>query len=270
VPHSGCRQSLCVDARGDTARRQRVACLGLIDAPSGQRFLIDATPDLASQIDSLNEGRAAPNPRRPVDGILLTHGHIGHYAGLLYLGREALGADRVPVLATPRMAAFLRGNEPWKQLVTLGQIDVREVLPGQEVAMGRFNVTPVLVPHRAEISDTVGYRVRGPSRTLLYIPDVDKWERWDRDLALEVAAVDLALLDGTFQDAAEVPGRSLAEIPHPLVGETMGLLAAPALRGRVHFIHLNHTNTLLWDADARRRAEARGFRVASDGDAFSL
>jgi len=270
VPHIGCRQPLCVSARHDPARRQRVACLGLIDDSSGQRFLIDATPDLASQVDSLNEGRAAPNPRRPVDGILLTHAHVGHYAGLMYLGREALGADRVPVLATPRMAGFLRHNDPWAQLARLGQIDIREVLPGHEVAMGHFRVTPITVPHRDEISDTVGYRVRGPSRSLLYIPDIDKWERWDRRIADEVAAVDVALLDGTFQDAAEVPGRSLAEIPHPLVGETMGLLSAPALRARVRFIHLNHTNGLLWDPEALRGVEARGFRVARDGDTFAL
>jgi pyrroloquinoline quinone biosynthesis protein B len=270
VPHIGCRQPLCVSARRDPALRQRVACLGLIDEASGQRFLIDATPDLASQIDSLNEGRVVPDPRRPVDGILLTHAHVGHYAGLMYLGREALGADRIPVLATPRMARFLRDNAPWKQLVALAQIEVRDILPGHEVAMGHFRVTPVLVPHRDEMSDTVGFRVRGPSRSLLYIPDIDKWERWDRKIADEVAGVDLALLDGTFQDAAEVPGRNLAEIPHPLVGETMRLLAAPALRVRVHFIHLNHSNALLWDPQARRGAFARGFHVARDGDAFAL
>jgi pyrroloquinoline quinone biosynthesis protein B len=270
VPHIGCRQPLCVDARRDPARRQRVACLGLVDDVSGRRYLIDATPDIASQIESLNEGRAVASPRRPVDGILLTHAHMGHYTGLMYLGREALGADGVPVHATPRMAAFLRENQPWKQLVTLGQIDVREMLPGHDFAMGPFNVTPILVPHRDEISDTVGFRVRGPSRALLYIPDIDKWERWDRRIADEVAAVDAALLDGTFQDAAEVPGRSLAEIPHPLVGETMALLAAPALRGRVRFIHLNHTNALLWDAGALGAIEARGFLRARDGDAFAL
>ena len=270
VPHIGCRQPLCVAARRDPARRQRVACLGLIDDVSRQRFVIDATPDLASQIDSLNGERAPDNPKRPVDGILLTHAHVGHYTGLMYLGREALGADHVPVLATPRMAAFLRENEPWKQLVTLGQIEVREILPGREVAMGHFRVTPVLVPHRGEISDTVAFRVRGPSRSLLYVPDIDKWEKWDLGIADEVAGVDVALLDGTFEDAAEVPGRSLAEIPHPLVGETMALLSAPALRGRVHFIHLNHTNRLLWDADAVRGIEARGFRVARDGEAFPL
>jgi pyrroloquinoline quinone biosynthesis protein B len=221
VPHIGCRQDLCVSARRDPARRERVACLGLIDETSGQRFLIDATPDLASQIDSLGAGRPPDNPKRPVDGILLTHAHVGHYTGLMYLGREALGADHVPVYCTPRMASFLRENEPWKQLVRLGQIDVREMLPGSEVTIGRFRVTPVTVPHRDELSDTVAFRVRGPSRTLLYIPDIDKWERWDRTIADEVAGVDEALLDGTFEDAAELPGRSLAEIQHPLVGETM-------------------------------------------------
>ena len=270
MPHIGCRQPLCVEARRDPARRQRVACLGLVDDVAGRRYLIDATPDIASQIESLNDGRAVANPRRPVDGILLTHAHVGHYAGLMYLGREALGADHVPVHATPRMAAFLRANQPWKQLVDLGQIEITELRTGHEFAMGHFRVTPVAVPHRDEISDTVGFRVRGPSRALLYIPDIDKWERWDRRIADEVAGVDVALLDGTFQDAAEVPGRSLAEIPHPLVGETMALLAAPALRGRVHFIHLNHTNALLWDAGAANGIEARGFRPARDGDAFAL
>jgi pyrroloquinoline quinone biosynthesis protein B len=270
VPHIGCRQPLCVAARQDPARRQRVACLGLIDDASGQRFLVDATPDLASQIDSLNEGRTPADRRRPVDGILLTHAHVGHYTGLMYLGREALGADRVPVFATPRMAAFLRENEPWGQLARLGHIEIREMSPGHEVTMGRFRVMPVTVPHRDELSDTVALRVRGPSRSLLYVPDIDKWERWDRRIAGEVAGVDVALLDGTFEDAAEVPGRSLAEIPHPLVGETMALLKAPSSRGRVHFIHLNHTNRLLRDADAVRGLEARGFRVARDGDTFPL
>jgi pyrroloquinoline quinone biosynthesis protein B len=151
-----------------------------------------------------------------------------------------------------------------------GPIAVHEVVPNSEVVLGPFRVTPVLVPHRDELSDTVGYRVRGPSRSLLYIPDIDKWERWDRKIADEVAAVDVALLDATFQDAGEVPGRSLAEIPHPLVAETMALLAAPALRGRVHFIHLNHTNALLRDAGALAAIEARGFRRARDGDAFAL
>jgi pyrroloquinoline quinone biosynthesis protein B len=269
VPHIGCTQALCVAARKDPSRRQRVACLGLVDGKAGQRFLVDATPDLPSQIESLNEGRAVADHRRPVDGILLTHAHVGHYSGLMYLGREALGAMGVPVYAAPRMARFLRENGPWSQLVSLGNIDLREIEPGRELALTPdLRVTPLRVPHRDELSETVGYRLQGPTRSLLYVPDIDKWERWERRVEDEARAVDVALLDGTFHDPGEVPGRSLADIPHPLVGETVSRLAA--LGGRVLFIHLNHTNRLLWDARARRALEARGFRLGRDGQEIPL
>lgn len=270
VPHIGCRQELCVAARKDSARRVQVASLGLVDDKAGKRFLIDATPDFAAQIDALNEGREADRAR-PLDGILLTHAHIGHYAGLMYLGREALGARAVPVYATPRMARFLRENGPWSQLVALGNIELREIEPGRETALTPdLRVTPLAVPHRDEYSDTVGFRVRGPSRSLLYVPDIDKWEKWDRDLVAEVRSVDRALLDGTFEDASEIPGRHIAEIPHPLVGETAARVVAAGLAERVLFVHLNHTNRLLGDESARRALAARGPRVAREREELPL
>jgi pyrroloquinoline quinone biosynthesis protein B len=269
VPHIGCTQALCMRARRDPARSERVACLGLIDDRAGARFLVDATPDLPSQLDSLNQGRTLADPRRPVDGILLTHAHIGHYTGLMYLGREALGARAVPVYATSRMAALLRTSGPWSQLVALGQIELREIEPGREVVLTpSLAVTPVRVPHRDELSDTVGYVVRGRGRSLLYIPDIDKWEKWDRRVEDEVARVGIALLDGTFLSADELPGRSIAEVPHPTVGETMERLAG--LSSRISFIHLNHTNPLLWDGRARRDLARRGFALAADGRVLSL
>ncbi|HVR71386.1 MAG TPA: MBL fold metallo-hydrolase [Vicinamibacteria bacterium] len=269
VPHIGCRQELCVAARRHPERRRRVASIGLVDERSGRRYLLDATPDLPAQLEILHGGRGWPDRARPVDGIFLTHAHAGHYSGLMYLGREALGARGVPVHATPRLARFLRENGPWGQLVSLGQIDLRELPPGRELALAAdLTVTPVAVPHRDEYSDTVGFRVRGPSRSLLFIPDIDKWERWDRRLEDEVAAVDTALLDGTFFDAGEVPGRSLAEIPHPLVEETAVRLQGS--RRRVLLIHLNHTNRLLWDGAARRRLQARGLDVAREGQELPL
>jgi pyrroloquinoline quinone biosynthesis protein B len=188
----------------------------------------------------------------------------------MYLGREALGAQGVPVYATPRMARFLRDNAPWSQLVALGNIELRELEPEREVSLtGSLRVTARRVPHRDELSDTVGFVVRGPRRSLLYLPDIDKWERWERSLEDEVASVDLALLDGTFAASDEVPGRSVAEIPHPLVSETMARLRArPALGKRVLFIHLNHSNPLLWDP--ARRGELSPFRVARDGEEHLL
>ena len=267
VPHIGCRQDRCEAARRDPSRRERVASLGLVDGD--RRFLIDATPDLPSQVASLDPER--PASRSIVDGILLTHAHVGHYTGLMYLGREALGASGVPVWATPRMARFLRENGPWSQLVALGNVAVKEMEPGREIALTeRLRVTPLLVPHRDELSDTVGFRVQGPSRSLLYIPDIDMWERWERGLAEEVAGVDWALLDGTFEDPAELPGRSRAEIPHPLVGETVARLGPPPRRAQVLFIHLNHTNRLLRDEAAVRALGAKGFAVARDGQELEL
>jgi pyrroloquinoline quinone biosynthesis protein B len=269
VPHIGCRQELCVAARRQPALRRRVAALGLVDERSGRRYLIDATPDLPAQLETLHGGRPWPDRARPVDGIFLTHAHAGHYTGLMYLGREALGARGVPVHATPRLARFLRENGPWDNLVALGQIDLQELPPGRELSLAAdLAITPLAVPHRDEYSDTVGFRVRGPSRSLLYVPDIDKWERWDRRLEDEVAAVDTALLDGTFFEADEVPGRSLAEIPHPLVEETAARLRGA--RRRALLVHLNHTNRLLWDEAARRGLAARGLDVAREGQELPL
>lgn len=268
-PHIGCEARPCQRARREPAQGRRVACLGLIDEQSGQRFLIDATPDLPAQLEALNAGRVLRERARPVDGILLTHAHVGHYAGLMYLGREALGARGVPVYASPRMCRFLRENGPWSQLVALRQIELVELEPGRELRLSEgLRVTPFVVPHRDEFSDTLGYRVAGPRRSLLYIPDIDKWERWDRRIEELVRDADVALLDGTFESPSELPGRGLAEIPHPLVSETLARLGA--LRERLLLIHLNHSNRLLWDAGARRALERTGARVAREGQELPL
>jgi pyrroloquinoline quinone biosynthesis protein B len=262
VPHAGCRQTLCVEARRDPSRRRRVASLGLIDHAAGKRFVIDATPDFGEQIEALG---GLP------DGILLTHAHVGHYLGLAQLGREVLGARGVPVYCTPSMARFLRENRPWSRLVGQGHIAVREIEPGREVVLTPgLRVEAWRVPHRDEDSDTVAYVVRGPERSLLWLPDIDKWEKWDRSLAQVLRDSRLtAFLDGTFFDAGEIPGRSIADIPHPLVPETIAL-AGPRPAARTVFVHLNHTNRLLRDTEAVRELERKGYAVASEGDRHSL
>ncbi|MGH9318078.1 MAG: MBL fold metallo-hydrolase, partial [Thermoanaerobaculia bacterium] len=171
VPHAGCHQALCEKARRDPAARRLVASLGLLDAEAGKRFLIDATPDFAQQMERLG---GLP------DGILLTHAHIGHYLGLAQLGREVLGARKVPVYATPSMARFLRENGPWKRLVALENIELREIEIGKPVELTpSMRATAIQVPHRDEDSDTVAWLVEGPSRKILWLPDIDKWEKWD-------------------------------------------------------------------------------------------
>ena len=199
-----------------------------------------------------------------LDGILLTHAHIGHYLGLAHLGREVLGAKSIRVYAMPRMREFLEHNGPWDQLVRLNNIALITLEAGREIALNeRIHVTPLLVPHRDEYSETVGYIVRGASRTVLFLPDIDKWEKWERALESVLERVDVAYLDGTFFTAAELPGRDLREIPHPLIAETMARLATSPLKSRVRFIHLNQSNPLL-----RERRPA--FAVAKDGERVGL
>ncbi len=264
VPHAGCRQDLCVAARRDPSLRRLVASLGLIDPAAGRRFLIDATPDFPEQMERLG---AVP------DGILLTHAHIGHYLGLAQLGREVMGAKHLPLYCTPSMARFLRENRPWSRLVVQENVLIREIDPGVELALTPdLRVTAIRVPHRDEDSDTVAFLVRGPDRSILWLPDIDRWEKWDR--RLEDFLVDPALtafVDGTFFSADEVPGRAIADIPHPLVPDTMARVAAGSRQARrLVFVHLNHTNRLLSDAGAVRALEEKGFSVAREGQRIRL
>jgi pyrroloquinoline quinone biosynthesis protein B len=263
-PQAGCDRPDCIAAWRDPMLRRRVASLAIVDPQSHQRWLIDATPDFASQLRTLDElaPRGANAPL--LDGILLTHAHIGHYLGLAQLGREVLGANSIRVYAMPRMRAFLEANGPWDQLVRLHNIELAPLAAGVEVALNeRIAITPLLVPHRDEYSETVGFVVRGPSRSILWLPDIDQWQKWETPLEAILARVDVAYVDGTFFDASELPGRDLREIPHPLMTQTMARLATSPLRERVRFIHLNQSNPLL-------RERRSGYAVATERERQKL
>lgn len=234
IPQLGCTQALCASIRAGRRKPGRVASIGLVNQTLGKAYLFDATPDFVSQVHSLTGGRL-PN------AIFLTHGHIGHYTGLMYLGRESVDAPGVPVYGTTRMKSYLEANGPWSLLVSRHNIDFRAVTPDEGVDLGDgIRVTPLLVPHRDEFTDTVGYLIQGPSKRVLYIPDVDQWQQWTGNIRAVAGGVDVALLDGTFASASEIPGRSIADIPHPLMPATRELLRG--IRAAVWFIHLNHTN----------------------------
>jgi pyrroloquinoline quinone biosynthesis protein B len=272
-PQAGCRRECCAPAWQDASLRRGVSCLGIIDPATGERWLLDATPDFPQQLRALDE-LALPTAAPGLAGILLTHAHIGHYTGLMYLGREVIGARHVPVYAMPRMREFLCSNSPWDQLVRLGNIELRTLAADEPVALNeRLTATPILVPHRDEYSETVGFRIAGPSHSVLYISDIDKWERWERPIEKLIAEVDVAYLDGTFFAEGEIPGRSMAEVPHPFIVESMQRFAdlPPAERAKIRFIHLNHTNPALRaDSPARRQIERAGFRVAEVGERVGL
>lgn len=271
-PQANCYEQHCMRGWKDKALRRTASSLAVVDARAGTKYLFDATPDIREQLYRLNA--SAPDTRYALAGIFLTHAHIGHYTGLMHFGHEASDSRDVPVFAMPRMRSFLESNGPWDQLVRYGNIDLQSLENGAGVEIGDgFTVTPFLVPHRDEYSETVGYRIDGPNRSAVFIPDIDKWQRWDIDIRTVVRSVDYALLDATFFADGELPGRDMSKIPHPLVAESMALLAdlTAEERYRVIFIHMNHTNPLLIEGSPQQaEVKRRGFRIAREGMRLGL
>jgi len=279
MPQIGCDCSNCSRARKDPKFARHVASLAIHVPKTGHVYLVDATPDLPAQIEMIHAFRPHPAgkvDRAPVDGVLLTHAHIGHYLGLAQFGFESLNTKEIPVWASPRMAEYLKTNGPWSQLVRLGNIALREFQPGQPFELEEgITIKPFQVPHRDEYSDTMAFLIRGPRKTLLYVPDTDSWKTWSRPLTEVLAAekVDIALLDGTFYSPDELPDRDVTKIKHPLVTQTMDLLEPLVKAGklRVYFTHMNHSNPALDEnGPARKAIEARGFRVLQEGEELKL
>ncbi len=273
VPQAGTR-----DHAGWTSPefKRHAACLAIVDPETRQRWLIDATPDFREQLHRLDRLFAAL-ARPGLDGIFLTHAHMGHYTGLMHLGLEAMGAREVPVFAMPRMKRFLEQNGPWSQLVRYENILLHPLAHGEAVQINsRIKITPFLVPHRQEYSEVVGFTIEGPHRSVLFIPDIDKWEDWDAQgvrIEERIAAVDAAYLDGTFYDDQEMGGRDMSAFPHPFIARSMDRFGClpPEEKSKVRFIHLNHTNPALRpDSSARRTIEERGFGVAEELEICSL
>lgn len=272
-PQAGCLKSCCELPNANSELQNYPVSLALIDPDSNRWWLVEATPEIGPQMALLHQ----EFPDLPIlpEGIFLSHAHIGHYAGLIQLGREAMGTRKMPVYAMPRMAEFLKRNGPWSQLVKLENIVLLPMQADSAIQLpGGIEVIPFQVPHRDEFSETVGFFFNGPEKeNLMFIPDIDKWQKWDRDLEMELKKVKVALLDGTFFENGELPGRDMSEIPHPFVEETMDLLQdlSPEMKARVFFIHFNHTNPLNFsDGKAKVRVKARGFGKAERLDVFSL
>ncbi len=273
LPHIGCRKACCRDFFRTGRSKHMVVSLGLIDHGNRKKFLLEATPDMSAQIKDLKESGFASEQETP-DGIFLTHAHIGHYAGLMYLGKEALGAKGVPVYAMPRMKKFLETNGPWSQLVSDENIALQEIAAEDTVSLTpQIQMIPLLVPHRDEFSETVGYKILGPNKSVLFIPDINKWDLWERDIVQEIRDVDYAFIDATFYDAAEINHRDISEIPHPFVVESMAIFDdLPAReKQKIQFIHLNHTNPLHNEESVQyQEVLKQGYGVAKQGAIYGL
>ncbi len=272
-PQIGCEKECCKAWWEGNESKKHITCLALVDRKTNQYWMLEASPDISSQLHTLQSFLSVEKDYSP-DGIFITHAHIGHYSGLMQLGREAMGAKDIPVWAMPRLDSFLQNNGPWSQLVKLKNIKVNRMNADSTVSLGSsFRITPFRVPHRDEYSETVGFIIQTEKKRVLFIPDIDKWEKWERNIADEIAKSDIALLDGTFYKNGELPGRDMSEVPHPFVEESLQRFSSlpSAERAKIRFIHFNHTNPLLREKSGEKvKVKAEGFGVAEEGMIIEL
>jgi len=272
LPHAGCRCERCVVAFNEPEKIEYAACLGLVDARTSPAtvYIFDATPDIKFQLNllstSLGEHPERPNRLRQPDGIFLTHAHMGHIAGLPQLGPESMDVNRLPVYASYEMGRLMQATPLWEPM--LKNVRLVPLQPEQyvEVALD-VKITAVPVPHRDEWEvGTFAYKIEGPNRSLLYVPDIDRWEAWlDGDEMLN--SVDVVLADASFYSKDELNGRE--PVAHPLVPKTLKFFAD--LDCELVLTHLNHTNPVLdADSEARFLVNAAGVQVAQTGMMFTL
>jgi pyrroloquinoline quinone biosynthesis protein B len=265
VPHLGCSKTCC----STNSVTRYVSSIMVSNQKSKATYIFDASPDLAKQLSFMKD-KISKN----LKGIFLTHAHIGHYSGLMYLGRESFNSKNIPVYAMPRMKKFLETNGPWDQLVSLNNIKINSIINESEIVVEKdLIVKPIEVPHRDEYSETVGYFIKGPKKSAIYIPDIDKWYKWDKSIVDLIRSVDYAFIDATFYDEKEINYRDISEIPHPFVIESMKLFEgfSKEEKSKIYFIHLNHTNPLL-DSNSSEYKDliSKGYNVAQEGLVLKL
>lgn len=271
-PHIGC-QNECLKAHRKPSHSKYVSSISVADPESKKWWLFDASPDMDKQLQYFRDLTDGTYPYLPA-GIFLTHAHIGHYTGLMSLGREALGARNEKVYALPKMINYLKENGPWSQLVTLKNIELNTLAADLPVQISEnVSVEAFTVPHRDEFSETAGYKISFGGKNYYFIPDIDKWEKWENSIIdlLEDPTTKMAFLDASFYADGELPNRPMSEVPHPFVTETMQLLSNKSLdvKGKIKFIHLNHTNPLLFDRKIQKEVKKKGFGLAEQGKKYN-
>ena len=271
IPHMGCNKVCCLKYFKNNTFRVGVSSLGISNLKNETNYLIDATPNINHQLKALI---GTSNPSEKLNGIFLTHAHMGHYSGLLNFGREAMNSKNIPLYLMPRFYNFIQDNGPWNQLVKLENVMLKRIYDQEKITLeSNLSITPIQVPHRDEYSETVGFLIEGNTKSALYIPDIDKWEKWNNSIIELIKNVDYAFLDGTFYDEKEVNNRDISEIPHPFIIESLKLFNPldESEKNKIYFIHLNHTNPLLnSDSSEYDKVIRKGFNVAEPNMEFFL
>lgn len=267
-PQIDCNKACCLN-QWLSPKKKFVSSIAVVDESEKKQWIIDASPEIKFQTKLLKEKTNI----KDIEGVFLTHAHIGHYTGLMYYGNEAAGSRDLRVYAMPKMKKFLENNGPWNHLLKKRNIKLIKLSKNKTINISaNLKIKPFLVPHREDYSETVGFEIATSEKKLIYIPDIDNWEKWNISITELIKNIDFALVDGTFFSEIEIE-RDISLIPHPLVKDSLKLFSnlKATERNKIIFTHFNHTNPLIDESSKEHREVlSKGFRMAKEGDNFYL
>ena len=276
-PQWNCHCEVCEAARTGVRARPRTQSSLAIRGGQGPWFLVNASPDLRQQLETLDQPGVDGVRAQPIAGVLLTDAEIDHTAGLLLLresatplrvygdaGVERALSDGYPVL--PMLQRYCGAEwqplEPGRTLPIDGSsLEVESFAAGGDA--------PRYLDGELEAAGFV-FRDRATGGVATYVPGL---ARLDDSVVARFAASDLVLVDGTFWRHDElarlgISDRTAADMGHvPLSGPggTLEVLAGLE-RPRTVLIHINNTNPiLLEDSPEREEVVRAGIEVAYDG-----
>ena len=264
-PHAGCYSTCCNHAWNDSAKKKSVCSIAIVDDDSKKFWLLDISPDIKEQLNMIG-------PDFKLAGVFLTHAHIGHYVGLFQLGLEVMNLLNVPVYAMPRMKSFLENNSAISFIIQSKNITPIEIGANDVIDFKDFCVEPFFVPHRNEMSETVAYKVYTKNKSVIYLPDIDSWDK-KFDIINLIYANDILFLDGTFYDKKELKKRKISKVPHPSVLDSINFFRNLDIvqKNKIYFTHLNHTNILLnKESSEYLSLISEGYNVADERSIVSL
>jgi pyrroloquinoline quinone biosynthesis protein B len=284
-PQWNCGCDNCRDARaGVPELRARTQESIAVSSDGASWFLINASPEIRSQIEAFPGLWPRAKRHSPIAGILFTNGDLDHVLGLLSL-RESH-----PLVVGSTAAVrdgFRQNNVLYRTLERFeGQVQWRALPLGEEQPLGSdgsgLRVTALPLPGNLPLhlktlrensaEDNVGYVIRD-ERTggrLAYLSGV---AGPSPEVERIVSNADVVFFDGTFWTSDELIAAGLGtrraeDMSHwPLSGEhgSLQFLSRSPARRKI-YIHVNNTNPILRDGSAARAEMARqGVELAFDG-----
>ncbi len=277
IPQAGCSCERCLNAHDNPELKRYPVSIG-IQGVDGSKHLIEVTKNLSEQLRTWSKNKIEGNIFIP-DSVTITHLHLGHIEGIGQFGKPVMGIKNLPIYLSQKNNDSIQERNDIKLMIKEENIKLISENNFRPMNDCGFTLEFIPIPHRSELGDTSAILIKGPKKNLLFLPDQDSWsETLDSFSVKSIRAlltslrVDIALVDGTFWNLNELPGRDLSKIPHPTIEESIRRLGIKKINDPdIFFIHLNHSNPVNdHDSEERNLVESYGWGICERNHTLSI